>query len=218
MGGGRLHRGIPEDTKGRTIIVTGANTGLGFASAKILANAGARVVMGCRSEIKCATAAAYIRGNASSSAVFVDPLTALDLASLASVRAFAKAFQVKYARLDAILLNAGVMSPPYTLSEDGIEMQFAVNHLGHFYLTQLLLPMVVETAKDAKSVHIASVSSMMSFVSSVQPTRFLTSSDPLFMTLSALNDPKDYATPLCAVKVMNVLFVGSSITVKHRGL
>jgi NAD(P)-dependent dehydrogenase (short-subunit alcohol dehydrogenase family) len=199
---------IPESTRGRVVVVTGANTGLGFSSAKLLALAGAHVVMGCRSASKCAAAAAKIREakirGSGGASVAVDTLVALDLASLASVKAFAAAFLAQYSKLDALLLNAGIMSPPFGLSEDAIEMQFAVNHLGHFYLTQLLLPRALETAKAGVPVHIASVSSMMSFVAAVRPTRFLSGD----MSLSALNDPKDYGgiKHYAQSKLANVLF------------
>lgn len=220
LGGGSkrfLPAMIPESTRGRVVVVTGANAGLGFSSARLLARAGARVVMGCRDARKCAAAAARIRGESPS--MEVDTLVDLDLASLASVKAFSTAFLEKYSKLDGLLLNAGIMSPPYTMSADGIELQFAVNHIGHFYLTQLLLPMALQTAKMSKmsSVHITSVSSMMSFVAAALPTRFLNADN---MSLKVLNDPEDYGKikHYSQSKLANVLFAKElNRRVAHHG-
>ncbi|MET7679802.1 oxidoreductase [Streptomyces sp. NPDC005423] len=144
-------RDIPDRT-GRTAVVTGANSGLGYVTARELARKGARVVLACRDER---------RGNAA-----VDRLTAevpyaeaefgrLDLADLASVRRFADGFP--YERLDLLVNNAGVMGTAYGTTTDGFETQFGVNHLGHFALTGLLLPALL----DAPGARIVNLSSMM---------------------------------------------------------
>jgi NAD(P)-dependent dehydrogenase (short-subunit alcohol dehydrogenase family) len=118
---------IPDMT-GRTIIVTGANSGIGRAAARALAGAGARVVLAVRNTDKGQAAAAKMPGDTG-----VRPL---DLASLASVREFAAAWE---GDIDLLINNAGVMVPPLTRTVDGFELQFGTNHLGHFALTNLLL-------------------------------------------------------------------------------
>lgn len=144
-------RDVPDQT-GRTIVVTGANTGLGFEAAKVLAGKGARVIIGCRSNDKAQAArekilAAHPRAD-------VD-IVQLDLASLASIRQ-AAAKLAKEARLDVLINNAGIMIPPYELTEDGFESQFGVNHLGPFALTGLLLDKLRATP-DARVVNTSSI-------------------------------------------------------------
>jgi NAD(P)-dependent dehydrogenase (short-subunit alcohol dehydrogenase family) len=123
---------IPDQT-GRVAIVTGANSGLGLATARELARAGARVVLASRSAEKGQDAAGQIRSAVPNAQV--EPAV-LDLADLASVRAFAAG--VSYP-LDLLINNAGVMAAPRRLTKDGFESQFGTNHLGHFALTGLLL-------------------------------------------------------------------------------
>jgi NAD(P)-dependent dehydrogenase (short-subunit alcohol dehydrogenase family) len=118
---------IPDQT-GRTAIVTGANSGIGRAAATALAEKGARVVLAVRNIDKGNAAAADMSGETE--------VRQLDLASLASVRAFADAWE---GPIDLLINNAGIMVPPYSHTEDGFEMQFGTNHLGHFALTNLLL-------------------------------------------------------------------------------
>jgi len=127
---------------GRVAIVTGANSGLGSESALALAAKGAHVVLACRDAAKAQSALQAIR--AASPAVSVEAM-ALDLASLASVRAFAEAFVAQHERLDLLCNNAGVMAIPHRRTTDGFEMQFGTNHLGHFALTGLLLPHLLDT-------------------------------------------------------------------------
>jgi NAD(P)-dependent dehydrogenase (short-subunit alcohol dehydrogenase family) len=119
------------DLSGQAVIVTGANSGIGRAAATALASAGARVVLAVRDPAKGAAAAAAMPG-----ATEVRPL---DLARLDSVRAFAAAWA---GPIDLLINNAGVMIPPLTRTPDGFELQFGTNHLGHFALTNLLLPQV----------------------------------------------------------------------------
>ncbi len=116
------------DQSGRTVIVTGANSGIGRAAASALAERGARVVLAVRNAEKGASAAAGMPGS-----VEVRPL---DLADLASVRAFAEGWD---GDIHLLINNAGVMIPPLTRTVDGFELQFGTNHLGHFALTNLLL-------------------------------------------------------------------------------
>jgi NAD(P)-dependent dehydrogenase (short-subunit alcohol dehydrogenase family) len=116
------------DMTGRTVIVTGANSGIGRAAARSFAGAGAHVVLAVRDPDKGqAAAASMTRGT---------EVRRLDLASLASVREFAKGWE---GDIDLLINNAGVMVPPLTRTADGFELQFGTNHLGHFALTNLLL-------------------------------------------------------------------------------
>ncbi len=132
-------RDVP-DQSGRTFFVTGANTGLGFETTKVLAQRGARVLLGCRSEGRARTAIDTIRADvADADLAFVE----LDQADLASV-ADAAARVAEEPRLDVLVNNAGVMMPPYQLTVDGFESQFGVNHLGTFALTAQLLPALAE--------------------------------------------------------------------------
>jgi NAD(P)-dependent dehydrogenase (short-subunit alcohol dehydrogenase family) len=131
---------VPDQT-GKTIIVTGANAGIGFEAAKVLAAKGARVLLGCRDRAKTEAAIAAIRAETPSADLAFLPL---DLADLASVRAAAERVAAE-PRLDVLLNNAGVMLPPLTRTAQGFELQFGVNHLGTFALTGLLLPKLAET-------------------------------------------------------------------------
>jgi len=128
------------DQHGRTVLITGANSGIGLEAARTLAQAGAHVIMACRNTEKGEAAAAEIR--AASPAAEVE-VRELDLASLVSVRTFAKGYGDE--RLDLLINNAGVMASPYTKTIDGFELQFATNHLGHFALSGLLLDKLLTT-------------------------------------------------------------------------
>ena len=126
------------DQSGRTAVVTGANSGLGLITARELARRGADVVLACRNTAKGEEAGAAILQDAPSAKVDVQ---ALDLADLASVHAFAEA---RTEPLDLLVNNAGVMGIPRSHTKDGFEMQFGVNHLGHFALTGLLMPRMLK--------------------------------------------------------------------------
>lgn len=129
------------DQSGRTALVTGANTGIGFEAARVLAGCGARVLLGCRSAEKAGAARDRILGLHPKAEV---ELLSLDLGSLQSVRD-AAAEVAQEARLDLLVNNAGIMIPPREETADGFESQFGVNHLGHFALTGLLLPKLLAT-------------------------------------------------------------------------
>ena len=127
------------DQAGRTFLVTGANTGLGFETAKVLAARGGRVVMACRSRDKAESARDAILAETPGAGLrIVD----LDLGDLASVRAAAEA--VADEAIDVLVNNAGLMMPPLQRTADGFEAQFGVNHLGTFALTGLVLPQMLE--------------------------------------------------------------------------
>jgi NAD(P)-dependent dehydrogenase (short-subunit alcohol dehydrogenase family) len=115
----------------RTVVVTGANSGIGLVTARELARTGARVVLAVRDPARGERAAASIAGERE--------VRQLDLADLASVRTFAQSWE---ADLDALINNAGVMAPPEGRTKDGFETQIGTNHLGHFALTNLLLPRI----------------------------------------------------------------------------
>jgi NAD(P)-dependent dehydrogenase (short-subunit alcohol dehydrogenase family) len=121
---------------GRLAVVTGANTGLGFETARVLAARGASVVLAVRDIEKGKRAAARIAGAAPGADVTVQPL---DLTCLDSIRAVAGELRARYPRIDLLINNAGVMFPPRQATGDGFELQFGTNHLGPFALTGLLL-------------------------------------------------------------------------------
>ncbi len=146
-------RDIP-DQRGRLAVVTGANSGLGLATARELARAGATVVLAVRDTAKGAQAASAIQADVPAASVSVEEL---DLASLASVRAFAERVGAEHERLDLLINNAGVMAPPRRLTVDGFESQFGTNHLGHFALTGLLMP----TLLAAPAPRVVTVSSTL---------------------------------------------------------
>ncbi|GIQ85537.1 short-chain dehydrogenase/reductase SDR [Kipferlia bialata] len=133
---------IPSQ-QGRVAIVTGANSGLGYEVSKALANAGATVVMACRtpSRAEAARDALIAEGVAGDRLV----LMTLDLASQQSVREFAEAYHAEYQQLDLLMNNAGISNPPYRETPEGWESQMGTNHLGHFALTGRLLDLLLAT-------------------------------------------------------------------------
>ena len=122
--------------QGRLAVVTGANTGLGFQTAQVLAAHGAAVVLAVRDTEKGKAAAARIAGTAPGADITVQPL---DLTSLESIRAAAAELRARHPAIDLLVNNAGVMFPPRQTTRDGFELQLGTNHLGHFALTGLLL-------------------------------------------------------------------------------
>lgn len=125
------------DLSGKTLIVTGGNSGIGYEAARAFAQHGANVVLACRDRGRAEVAAKSIGGNVE--------VMVLDLASLASIRSFAEAFKSQQRPLHALVNNAGVMALPYRKTVDGFEMQFGTNHLGHFALTGLMLEPLLAT-------------------------------------------------------------------------
>ena len=142
--------GAGASMRGKTVIITGANSGLGRAAATELLRMQARVIMGCRDRARAERAAREIRAElgereaAEGGGELV--VRELDLASLRSVRAFCHRVLQEEPRLDVLINNAGIFQCPYTKTEDGFEMQFGVNHLGHFLLTNLLLGLLKNSA------------------------------------------------------------------------
>lgn len=135
------------DQSGRTAVITGANTGLGFETAKALAEKGAHVVIAVRDTTKGDQAAARISGDVE--------VQELDLTSLASINAAADALKSRFDKIDLLINNAGVMTTPKGTTKDGFELQFGTNHLGHFALTGLLLDALL----DVDGARIVTVSS-----------------------------------------------------------
>ncbi|MFC5971976.1 oxidoreductase [Halomarina salina] len=140
------------DQSGRTVVVTGANSGLGFEASRALAAADAHVVLACRSTDRGRDAASRVREETPDASL---ELLELDLADLASIRSFAERFERRHDDLDVLVNNAGIMAIPRRETEDGFEMQFGVNHLGHFALTGLLLDSVL-AADDPRVVTVSS--------------------------------------------------------------
>lgn len=143
---------IPDQT-GRVFVVTGANSGLGLASARALAGKGGHVILAVRDEAKGRAAAADIAAEHPHASLGV---RRLDLADLDTVHAFADGLRAERRTVDVLLNNAGVMAPPRTLSAQGHELQFAANHLGHFALTGLLLDLLADSP-DSRVVTVSSV-------------------------------------------------------------
>ncbi|MEF8839760.1 MAG: oxidoreductase [Haloarculaceae archaeon] len=137
------------DQSGRTVVITGANSGLGFEAAKAFARKGAQVAMACRDLNRGGAARDEIRASVSDPSLSV---LEVDLASLASIRSFGEVVEDEYDELHALCNNAGLMAIPRRETDDGFEMQFGVNHLGHFALTGLLLDRLRATEGETRIV------------------------------------------------------------------
>jgi NAD(P)-dependent dehydrogenase (short-subunit alcohol dehydrogenase family) len=137
-----VHPLIIQDLTGKRVIITGANSGIGLEAAKALGQKGAEVILAVRNIQK---------GNQAIDAIIKEfphaklVVMELNLSDLTSVRDFARNFSKSYDSLDLLINNAGVMIPPYQKTKDGFELQFGTNHLGHFALTGLLLPLLKKT-------------------------------------------------------------------------
>lgn len=140
-------------TQPKTAVVTGANSGLGFETSLALAQKGYHVLLACRSEDKGQSAAETIRSRVANA--LLSPM-ALDLVDRESIRRFADRVEEAYPRLDLLVNNAGVMGPPYTLTPNGVELQFDANHLGHFLLTQSLFPRL-DQDHETRVVNVSSI-------------------------------------------------------------
>lgn len=142
-----------DQLDGKTIVVTGGNSGLGYESVKIFASKGAKVILASRS---------IERGNQAKEAILKEvkkgdiDVMALDLSSLESVEAFSIAYKDKYQKLDILLNNAGIMMTPYGVTKDGLEQQIGVNHFGHFALTARLFD-VIKKSPGSRIVNISSI-------------------------------------------------------------
>ncbi|XP_059504385.1 retinol dehydrogenase 13-like isoform X5 [Stegostoma tigrinum] len=182
---------------GKTIIITGANTGIGKETARELASRGGRIIMACRDMEKCETAAREIRGETLNHDVYAKHL---NLASLKSIREFAKQINEEEENVNVLINNAGVMRCPHWKTEDGFEMQLGVNHLGHFLLTNLLL----EKLKNSGNGRIINVSSLAHKVGQVD-----------FNDLNWENKKYDTKAAYCQSKLANILFTRELVKKLH---
>uniref|UniRef100_A0A3B4T836 Retinol dehydrogenase 13 n=1 Tax=Seriola dumerili TaxID=41447 RepID=A0A3B4T836_SERDU len=191
---------------GKTVVITGANTGIGKETAQELAKRGGRIIMGCRDMEKCEAAAKEIRGKTLNPHVYARHL---DLASMKSIREFAESEQ----RVDVLVNNAGVMRCPAWRTEDGFDMQFGVNYLGHFLLTNLLLDKLKESA-PSRVINLASLAHIVGKID--------------FEDLNWEKKKFDTKQAYCQSKLANVLFTrelakrlqGTGVTVNavHPGV
>lgn len=142
-----------EDLSEKTIVVTGANSGIGFEATKIFASKGASIIMGCRSMDRALKAKESIINEHPTAKLKIE---LLDLSSFDSVKQFAINVKKHTNSIDILLNNAGIMTVPYAATNEGLERQIGVNHFGHFYLTMSLLDLVTST-KNSRIVNIASI-------------------------------------------------------------
>ncbi|ETI46900.1 hypothetical protein F443_08781 [Phytophthora nicotianae P1569] len=155
---------IPSQ-KGKTVVITGANSGIGYEAALELMRKGAHVVLACRNEGRAKEAEKKLREALASThdAVSVEFMM-LDVSDLESVNKFADKFKARHNRLDLLINNAGVMAVPYAKTVDGYERQFATNHLGHFALTAQLFPLL----KQSTPSRVVNVSSLAHLTASLE--------------------------------------------------
>lgn len=149
------------DQSGRVAVVTGANGGLGLETAEALAGKGAHVVMAVRNQDKAAAAQSRILQNHPTASV---ELVALDLGSQASIEAAAGTIVQKHPQIDLLVNNAGLMAMPERATDDGYEMQFGVNHLGHWTFTARLLPSLLRADAAGHDVRVVTVTSVARFM------------------------------------------------------
>ncbi|MDZ7675578.1 MAG: oxidoreductase [Acidimicrobiales bacterium] len=155
------------DQSGRVAVVTGANGGLGLETAEALAGKGAHVVMAVRNQEKAAAAEDRIRSTHPDASV---ELTPLDLGSQDSIKRAAETIRRAHPRIDLLVNNAGVMAMPERHTDDGYEMQFGVNHLGHWTLTAKLLPCLLRSDAEGRKPRVVTVTSVARFTgTSVDP-------------------------------------------------
>lgn len=191
--------------RGKTVIITGANSGIGKALAGELLKLQARVIMACRDRGRAEDAARELRSGAGPEEQGELVIKLLDLASLSSVRNFCQEVTAEEPKIDVLINNAGIYQCPYTKTEDGFEMQLGVNHLGHFLLTHLLLDLLKKSA----------------------PSRIVVVSSKLYkygsINFDDLNSERNYDKAFCysQSKLANLLFTlelskqleGSGVTV-----
>ncbi len=137
----------------KVVLITGGNDGIGKATACELAERGAKVILACRNEVKAEKAVSYIQHKSQNDQVYYLPC---DLSSFESVQQAAAVFKRQFDRLDVLINNAGVFTTDLQFTDEGYELQFGVNHLGHFLLTQLL----VDSLREAASPRVVNVSSV----------------------------------------------------------
>lgn len=153
------------DLSGRTVFITGANSGLGQETARAMAARGAHVIMAGRDQDKLDASVAAIRADHGAAAL--DTIT-LDLGSLESIRAATSRARQRFDKIDLLINNAGVMATPFQHTADGFEMQFGTNHLGHFALTAELMPLI-ERGSAQRIVNLSSRGHFMGQVDFADP-------------------------------------------------
>ena len=179
----------------KTVIITGANTGIGLETAVELAKRRARVILACRSTEKGEKATKEVKKRSGNDNVVFHQL---DLASLNSVRSFARLVLEREPHIDVLINNAGVMYSTYARTEDGFELHMGVNHLGHFLLTNLLL----ERMKESPSARVITVSSLLYKYCLEFKFEDMNSSDPSRINPFHPNRHEAY----CQSKLANILF------------
>ncbi|KAM6429717.1 retinol dehydrogenase 13-like [Rhynochetos jubatus] len=183
-------RECPTDLTGKTVIVTGANSGIGKCVALDLARRNARTILACRNRERGQAAVEEIRAATGNAAVV---LRLVDTSSLASVRAFAQAVLQEEKRLDVLVNNAGITGLPFAITPEGLERTFATNYLGPFLLTNLLLDLL----KASAPARIVNVSSLR-HSAGIADSRYLTGQERV----------RNFNTAYDSTKLMNILFTG----------
>jgi NAD(P)-dependent dehydrogenase (short-subunit alcohol dehydrogenase family) len=144
------------DLTGKLVVITGGASGLGQETARAMAARGAHIVIPVRDMAKGEAAVTEIRKSVPDADI---ELMECDLGKMASIQFFAEAFLVQHDRIDLLINNAGVMASPHMTTGDGLELQFGTNHIGHFLLTNLLMPAIVKAAKAGSDARIVNLSS-----------------------------------------------------------
>jgi NAD(P)-dependent dehydrogenase (short-subunit alcohol dehydrogenase family) len=159
------------DMKDKIVLITGANTGLGFETALQLFKQNATVIMSARDKTRLTTAIERIEKSRPINCIgkIDGDLPLLDLSKLSSVKEFADSFSTKYKSLDILILNAGIMAVPFSLTSDGFESTMQTNHISHQFLTELLLPRLVQTGSKTKDARIIVISSSAMFFGDLSP-------------------------------------------------
>ena len=203
---------IPK-LEGKTIIVTGANSGIGFEATKIFASKGAKVIMGCRNIKKSEQAKKDILSEFPNAELFLEEL---DLSSFESIKNFSSKINNEYKSIDILLNNAGIMTTPYGPTKDGIEQQIGVNHFGHYYLTMSLLKLITSTP-HSRIVNIASIAHKFG---SLNPKTFLYKKGNRYNKSKAYSQSK-LANLLFTYKLQNELEVrniDTKVLAAHPGI
>ena len=146
---------------GKTVLITGSNSGLGLEASRVLALHGSKVILACRNAKLGEAALCKLKESQSDADVH---FLQLDLGDLKSVKKSVDEFHSRFSKLDILINNAGVMACPRSLTADGVETQFGVNHLGHFYLTTLLLPTLTKSGTKDHPSRVVNLSSMAQFL------------------------------------------------------
>ena len=175
------------DKTGKVVIITGANSGIGYYSALALYEKGAHIILACRNLHSAENAITKIKSLKGTGTL---EARKLDLASLESVKEFAKLFIQDYKKLDILINNAGVMTPPSAKTAEGYELQFGVNYLGHFALTGYLYPLL----KNTTGARVVNVTSLAYTLGSINFNNF------------RLNFPYDASREYNQSKLANILF------------